>query len=44
MMADSTYVKRGVFIGSLNESQGFDVLWQSEGTPDPVPFSPFMNA
>jgi urea transport system substrate-binding protein len=44
MMADSTYVKRGVFIGSLNESQLFDVLWQSEGTPDPVPFSPFMNA
>lgn len=44
MMADSTYVKRGVFIGSLNETQGFDVLWQSEGTPDPVPFSPYMNA
>ncbi|MDV7202422.1 transporter substrate-binding protein [Roseovarius sp. 10] len=44
MMADNTYIKRGVFIGSLNESQGFDVLWQSEGTPDPVPFSPFMNS
>jgi urea transport system substrate-binding protein len=44
MMADSTYVKRGVFIGSLNETQSFDVLWQSEGTPDPLPFSPYMNA
>ena len=44
MMADSTYVKRGVFIGSLNETQGFDVLWQSEGTPDPLPFSPYMKA
>ncbi len=43
MMADSTYVKRGVFIGSLNETQGFDVLWQSEGTPDPLPFSPYMQ-
>jgi len=44
MMPDSTYVKRGVFIGSLNETQGFDVLWQSEGTPEPVPFSPYMNS
>ncbi len=44
MMPDSTYVKRGVFIGSLNETQGFDVLWQSDGTPEPVPFSPYMNA
>ena len=44
MMADSTYVKRGVFIGSLNETQGFDVLWQSEGTPDPVAFSPYMKS
>jgi urea transport system substrate-binding protein len=44
MMPDNTYIKRGVFIGSLNENQLFDVLWQSEGTPDPVPFSPFMNA
>jgi len=44
MMPDNTYIKRGVFIGSLNESQLFDVLWQSEGTPDPVPFSPYMNA
>ncbi len=44
MMPDSTYVKRGVYIGSLNETQGFDVLWQSDGTPDPVPFSPFMNS
>jgi len=44
MTAENTYVKRGVFIGSLNENQGFDILWQSEGTPDPVPFSPYMNA
>ncbi|HSF65532.1 MAG TPA: transporter substrate-binding protein [Paracoccaceae bacterium] len=44
MMPDSTYVKRGVFIGSLNETQSFDVLWQSEGTPDPLAFSPYMKA
>jgi len=44
MMEENTYIKRGVFIGSLNESQGFDVLWQSEGTPDPVPFSPYMTS
>ncbi len=44
MTEENTYVKRGVFIGSLNESQGFDILWQSPDTPDPVPFSPFMNA
>lgn len=43
MMEDNTYVKRGVFIGSLNENQGFDILWQSEGTPDPVPYSPYMK-
>lgn len=43
MMQDSTYVKRGVFIGSLNESQGYDILWQSPDTPDPVPFSPYIN-
>lgn len=43
MTAENTYVKRGVFIGSLNESQGFDILWQSEDTPDPLPFSPYMN-
>jgi urea transport system substrate-binding protein len=44
MTAENTYVKRGVFIGSLNETQGFDILWQSPDTPDPVPFSPYMNA
>jgi urea transport system substrate-binding protein len=44
MTAENTYVKRGVFIGSLNESQGFDILWQSPDTPEPVPFSPYMNA
>jgi urea transport system substrate-binding protein len=43
MTEDNTYVKRGVFIGSLNERQGFDILWQSPGTPEPVPFSPYMN-
>jgi len=37
-------VKRGVFIGSLNENQGFDILWQSPDTPEPVPFSPYMNS
>ena len=43
MTSENTYVKRGVFIGSLNESQGFDILWQSPDTPEPVPFSPYMN-
>ncbi len=40
MSSDNNYVSRGVFIGSVNEKQGFDVLWQSQGTPKPVPFSP----
>jgi urea transport system substrate-binding protein len=44
MTSENNYVHRGVFIGSLNESQGFDILWQSEGTPKPVPFSPYMSA
>jgi urea transport system substrate-binding protein len=39
MTAENNYVSRGVFIGSVNENQGFDVLWQSKGTPKPVPFS-----
>jgi urea transport system substrate-binding protein len=42
MTAENTYVARGVFIGSLNEKQGFDVLWQSPDTPKPVPMSPYM--
>ena len=41
MTAENNYVSRGVFIGSVNEKQGFDVLWQSKGTPKPVPFSPY---
>ena len=41
MTAANNYVSRGVFIGSVNDSQGFDVLWQSKGTPKPVPFSPY---
>ena len=41
MSADNNYVSRGVFIGSINDKQGFDVLWQSKGTPKPVPFSPY---
>jgi len=41
MSAENNYVSRGVFIGSVNANQGFDVLWQSEGTPKPVPFSPY---
>ena len=40
MTSDNNYVSRGVFIGSVNEKQGFDVLWQSDGTPKPIPFSP----
>jgi urea transport system substrate-binding protein len=39
MTGENNYVSRGVFIGSVNEHQGFDVLWQSKGTPKPVPFS-----
>ncbi|HAI31383.1 MULTISPECIES: urea ABC transporter substrate-binding protein [unclassified Thalassospira] len=42
MGSENTYVSRGVFIGSVNADQGFDVLWQSEGTPKPVPFSPYV--
>ena len=41
MTSENNYVARGVFIGSVNDSQGFDVLWQSKGTPKPVPFSPY---
>lgn len=41
MTAENNYVWRGVFIGSVNESQGFDILWQSKDTPKPVPFSPY---
>ena len=41
MTATNNYVSRGVFIGSVNAHQGFDVLWQSKGTPKPVPFSPY---
>lgn len=38
MTADNNYVYRGIFIGSVNESKGFDILWQSKDTPKPVPF------
>ena len=41
MTAENNYVWRGVFIGSVNEQKGFDVAWQSKGTPKPVPFSPY---
>ncbi len=41
MTAENNYVWRGVFIGSVNEQKGFDVAWQSKGTPQPVPFSPY---
>tara|TARA_B100000989_G_scaffold38668_1_gene24515 strand:- start:3088 stop:4194 length:1107 start_codon:yes stop_codon:yes gene_type:complete len=44
MTSEDNYVKRGVFIGSLNEKQGFDILWQSPDTPVPVPYSPYMNS
>jgi len=40
MTGDNNYVARGVFIGSVNDKQGFDVLWQSKDTPKPIPFSP----
>ncbi|MBY0611754.1 MAG: urea ABC transporter substrate-binding protein [Beijerinckiaceae bacterium] len=41
MTSENNYVARGVFIGSVNEKQGFDIIWQSKDTPKPVPFSPF---
>lgn len=41
MTSANNYVARGVFIGSVNANQGFDVLWQSKDTPTPVPFSPY---
>ena len=40
LTAENNYVSRGVFIGSVNDKQGFDVLWQSKDTPKPIPFSP----
>ena len=42
MTGENNYVWRGVFIGSINDQQAFDILWQSDGTPEPVPFSPYM--
>lgn len=41
MTAENNYVSRGVFIGSINANQGFDVLWQSNNTPTPVPYSQY---
>ncbi|MBD1548458.1 urea ABC transporter substrate-binding protein [Roseibium aggregatum] len=41
MSGENNYVSRGVFIGSVNDQQAFDILWQSEDTPKPVPFSPY---
>src|SRR6267154_2299855 len=41
MTAENNYVSRGVFIGSVNEKQGFDILWQSKDAAKPVPFSPY---
>src|SRR5258706_4107945 len=41
MNAENTYVSRGVFIGSVNDKQAFDILWKSKDTPKPVPFSPY---
>ena len=41
MSGENNYVARGVFIGSVNENQGFDILWQSDDTPTPVPYSPY---
>jgi urea transport system substrate-binding protein len=41
MTGENNYVSRGVFIGSVNDQKGFDILWQSKDTPKPVPFSPY---
>jgi urea transport system substrate-binding protein len=41
MTAENNYVWRGIFIGSVNEKQGFDILWQSKDAPKPVPISPY---
>lgn len=42
MTAENNYVHRGVFIGSVNRDQGFDIVWQSPDTTVPVPFSPYL--
>ncbi len=39
----NNYVWRGVFIGSINDRQSFDILWQSKDTPEPIPFSPYAS-
>ncbi|MBX2854343.1 MAG: urea ABC transporter substrate-binding protein [Rhodobacteraceae bacterium] len=41
MTGENNYVSRGVFIGSVNDEQAFDILWQSDDQPTPVPFSPY---
>jgi urea transport system substrate-binding protein len=42
LTAENNYVHRGVFIGSVNRNQGFDIVWQSPETTTPVPFSPYI--
>jgi urea transport system substrate-binding protein len=42
LTGENNYVHRGVFIGSVNRNQGFDIVWQSPDTPKPVPYSPYL--
>jgi len=42
LTAENNYVHRGVFIGSVNRNQGFDIVWQSPETTTPVPYSPYL--
>ena len=42
LTAENNYVHRGVFIGSVNQNQGFDIVWQSPETTTPVPYSSYI--
>jgi urea transport system substrate-binding protein len=39
---ENNYVHRGVFIGSVNRNQGFDIVWQSPETTTPAPYSIYL--
>ena len=43
MDASTQYLWRGDMIGSINATQGFDILWKSKDIEKPVPFSPFIG-
>jgi urea transport system substrate-binding protein len=43
MDASTQYLWRGDMIGSINATQGFDILWKSKDIEKPVAFSPFIG-